>query len=141
MWQVSFFDCFVGLDILTQGACSAVKVTGFLDKRQLFTFAIFYQDGKSTYKAVKTIFANDKLCDFASANLRGPKLIACGLSRFVPDPKDSRESQKAFGVRGFSCAQSLGTLEFVESNEIYAIGMTVLQNHGCNRVRSLSRCG
>ena len=81
----------------------------------------------------------DKPCDFASRSTsRGPKLIACGLSRFVPAPKDSRESQKALGVRGFSCPLFLRTSEFVESSEIYAIGMTVLQNHGCNQPRQKS---
>ena len=47
--------------------------------------------------------------------------------------KEKSTSQKSFGDRGFSCPQFLRKGAFSEPSEIYSIGITILQKHGCNQ--------
>mmetsp|Transcript_135524 Transcript_135524/g.432570 ORF Transcript_135524/g.432570 Transcript_135524/m.432570 type:complete len:911 (-) Transcript_135524:268-3000(-) len=65
-----------------------------------------------------------------------PKLIDCGLSRFLPQDRPAQESKRtlrgttglgAVGTPGFMCSRYVSSNAFDEKSEIYAIGVTILQ--------------
>ncbi|CAJ1401937.1 unnamed protein product [Effrenium voratum] len=63
---------------------------------------------------------------------RQPKLIACGLSRFVQCSSPKRKSalhvsQILFGDQGFMCPNYCKTCNFEKASEIFSVGATILQ--------------
>mmetsp|Transcript_19781 Transcript_19781/g.68639 ORF Transcript_19781/g.68639 Transcript_19781/m.68639 type:complete len:922 (-) Transcript_19781:120-2885(-) len=65
-----------------------------------------------------------------------PKLIDCGLSRFLPQDRPAQESKRTLrgttgvggvGTPGFMCSRYVSSNAFDEKSEIYAIGVTILQ--------------
>jgi serine/threonine protein kinase len=64
-----------------------------------------------------------------------PKLIDCGLSRFLPRDQPEQGSRRtliatslrALGTQGFMCPTYARTNAFNEKSEVYSIGVTILQ--------------
>lgn len=65
-----------------------------------------------------------------------PKLIDCGLSRFLPNDRPEVGSRKtlkgttgigALGTPGFMCPRYISTNSFDAKSEVYAVGVTILQ--------------
>jgi len=59
-----------------------------------------------------------------------PKLIDCGLSRFLPPGEKELKALSTCGVLGtpgFLCPRYMQTGKFEEKSEVYAVGVTILQ--------------
>ncbi|CAE8582622.1 unnamed protein product, partial [Polarella glacialis] len=65
-----------------------------------------------------------------------PKLIDCGLSRFLPEDQPQGQSRKtilgtgglgALGTPGYMCSAYIRTNKFREASEVYSFGVTVLE--------------